>query len=104
MSRARRPPTLEQFGHLGHQVLGHGAPDALAGHQDDVSVIGLRRDLTPGRPQDPPGSVPLYRAADTACGHEGGLSRAGRDKQYHPPSVQGFALIEHASHALRVHD
>jgi hypothetical protein len=94
---------LEQFGHLGHQVLRHGVPDALAGHQDDVSVIGLRRDLPPGRPKDPPGSVPLYRAADPACGHEGGPSRAGRDQQYHPSSVQGCASVEHGTHALRVH-
>jgi hypothetical protein len=94
---------VEQFGHLGHQVLRRGAPDGLAGHQDDVSVIRMRRDLSPGRTKDPPGSVPLDRTADPARGHDRGLSRTGRDKQYHPPSVQAGARLQHGSHPWRVH-
>ena len=50
VSRVREPPAVQQFGHLGHQVLGRRAPDGLSGHQDHVSVVGLRRSLLPGRP------------------------------------------------------
>jgi hypothetical protein len=65
---------MQHFGHLGHQVLRRGAPDALSSHQDDVSVVDTRHDLLPGRPKDPPGSVPPDRAADPARGHDRGLS------------------------------
>ena len=62
----------EQFRHLGHQVLCLRASDGLAGHDDDVvSVSGQGRNLAPGRPQDPPGSVPLDRAAHTTGGDHG---------------------------------
>ena len=61
----------EQLGHLGHQILRRGAPDGLAGHQDGVGIrCDLRRDLSPGLPQDPPGSVPLDGAAHAARGDD----------------------------------
>ena len=63
--------TLEQFGHLGRSGPGSGAPDRLAGHQDDVvSFHATRRDLTDRCPKDPPGSVPLHRAADLLAGDQ----------------------------------
>jgi len=61
----------EQFGHLCDQILGSGAPDALASHQDDVVFFHpSRRDLAERRPKDPPRSIPLHRAADLPTGDQ----------------------------------
>ena len=65
---------MEHFGHLAHQVLRRGAQDGLTSHQDDVSVVDMGHDLLPGRPKDPPGSVPPDRSTDAARGHDRGLS------------------------------
>ncbi len=76
---------MEQFRHLGHQILCLRASDGLAGHQDDiVSVPGHGRNLSPGRPQDPPGPVPLDRSSHPAGGDHGDLLEPGREEQYHP--------------------
>ena len=80
-----RLSTPEQLSHLRDQILGSGAPDGLASHQDDVvSFHPSRRDLTERRPKDPPGSVPLHRAPDLLAGDQREPPRAGSDKQYHP--------------------
>jgi hypothetical protein len=87
--------TPEQFGHLCDQVLGSGAPDALASYQDDVVFFHpSRRDLTESRPKDPPGSVPLHRAADLLPGDQRELPRPGGEKQYHPLPVHRLAVTE----------
>ena len=91
------PPRSEQLGHLGDQILGSGASDRLAGHQDDVvSFHPTRRDLTDRCPKDPPGPVPLHRAADLLAGDQRELPGAGSDKQYHPRSVHRLGIPEDA--------
>ena len=68
-----------------------------------MSCPELRRDLAPRRPQDPAGSVPRDRASDPSGGDDGEPSRAGRDKQYHPLSVDRPARIERPSHVVGAH-
>ena len=68
-----QPLPLEQLGHLGHQILRLRAQDALSGHQDDVVVSDLGSDLTPGRPQDTPGAIPIDRTANPTGGDHGEL-------------------------------
>jgi hypothetical protein len=87
--------TPQQFGHLCDQILGSGAPDALASYQDDVVFFQpSRRDLTESRPKDPSGSVPLHRAADLLPGDKCELPRAGGEKQYHPLPVHRLTITE----------
>ena len=48
-------------------------------------------------------AVPLDRGAHLAGSHDGGPSRAGRDKQYHPLRVKGLARGEGSSDVGRAH-
>jgi len=90
-----RLSTPEQLGHLCDQILGSGAPDGFASYQDDVVFFyPSRRDFTERRAKDPPGSVPLHRAADLLAGDQGELPRAGGEKQYHPRPVHRPAVTE----------
>jgi hypothetical protein len=85
----------QELCHLGHQVLCLGACDPRAGDPSDVvCVICLLRDLAPGRSQDAPRPVALDRAAHPPAGDEGDRSRPGRDKGYHPCSVNGSPSVE----------
>ena len=59
-----------------------------------MSFHPSRRDLSECRPKDPPGSVPLHRAADPLAGDQREPPRAGSDKQYHPPPVHRFGVTE----------
>jgi hypothetical protein len=104
VSRRDRSRASNQFVHLGHQILRLGAPDRLAGYQNDVGTLNpLRRRLSPGFAQDAPSSVPLHGAADAARGDEGGVPRAGRDEQYHQPSVRRPALGEDPADVAGAH-
>jgi hypothetical protein len=96
--------TPQQFGHLCDQILGSGALDALASHQDDVVFFHpSRRDLAESRPKDTPGSVPLHRAADLLSGDKRELPRAGGEKQYHPLPVHRLAVTEDPLDPRRAH-
>jgi hypothetical protein len=85
----------QELCHLGHQVLCLGACDPRAGDPSDVvCVICLLRDLAPSRSQDAPRPVALDRAAHPPAGDKGDRSRPGRDKGYHPCSVNGPPPVE----------
>jgi hypothetical protein len=88
-------PTLQQLGHLRDQILGSGLPYRLASHHDDVvSSDPSRRDVVERGPEDPPGSVPLHRAADLLAGDERNPPRAGRDEQHDALPVNRLAVTE----------
>ena len=104
-SQVREPPAVEQFGHLGHQILRRGAPDGLAGHQDDVSVI-----RTAARPvaRPPEGSAGLGSAGPRR--RSGARPRPrpvpSRARQTVSPAFRagGCPSSEHGSHPGRVHE
>jgi hypothetical protein len=94
---------VEQFGHLGHQILSLGTPDGPPGHQDRVVSVEPGADLAPSGPKDATGPVPFDRAADSLRGDGGRPSGPGREKQYHPVSVHRTSLIEDPADLSRSH-
>jgi len=96
-------PTAQQFAHLGHQLLRRRPADGLPGHQDGVESL-KRSNLSPRRSQDAPGAIPFDGSAHSARGDRCESPGPGRQKQYHPTSVEALALFEHSPDLAGTHD
>ncbi len=59
-----------------------------------MRVIGPGRDLTPSRPEDASGPVPIDRSPHATRGDRGEPPGSGREEHYHPPPVERPATIE----------